>query len=74
MHGGTYNDIRGLIALVRGLGPVVPVLKKLVDLVTSGREASNLAQQTLQSSAETMGQCEDRLVRLESMTCGLRDQ
>ena len=74
LHGGTYNDIRNLVALVRGLGPVVPELKKVVDLVMSGREASNLAQQTLQSTSETMGQCEDRLVRLESMTCGLVDQ
>ena len=74
LHGGTYNDIRNLIALVRGLGPVVPELKKVVDLVMSGREASKLAQQTLQSTSETMGQCEDRLVRLESMTCGLVDQ
>eukprot|EP00439_Symbiodinium_sp_Y106_P077375 s433_g16.t1 len=74
LHGGTYSDIRNLIALVRGLGPVVPELKKVVELVTSGREASNHAQQTLQSTSETMGQCEDRLIRLESMTCGLVDQ
>ena len=30
LHGGTYNDIRNLVALVLGLGPVVPELKKVV--------------------------------------------
>ena len=74
LNGSTCSDIRNLVSLVRGLGPVVPEIKKLVDMVASGREASNCAQQTLQSSAEMVATCEDRLIRLESLTCGLVDQ
>ena len=73
-NGSTSTDVRNLVALVRGLGPIVPEVKKLVDMVACGREASNNAQQTLQSSAEMVATCEDRLVRLEALTCGLVDQ
>ena len=73
-NGSTTTDVRNLVALVRGVGPIVPEVKKLVDMVACGREASNNAQQTLQSSAEMVATCEDRLVHLEAMTCGLVDQ
>ena len=42
LHGSTCSDVRNLVSLVRGLEPVVPELKKLVDMVASGREASNI--------------------------------
>ena len=73
-HGWTSKLLADVTSLLRGLGPVVPQLKTLNDLVCAGRDASRTAQDTLSASSEAVQNCEDRLIRLESMTTGLVDQ
>ena len=72
--GPLSSNLREIIGQIRGLLPLVPETKKLLEMVDAGRHASTLAQGTLQSSTEAVQGCEDRLVRLEPLITGLIDQ
>ena len=72
--GPLSSNTREIIGQIRGLLPLVPETKKLLEMVDAGRHASTLAQGTLQSSTEAVQGCEDRLVRLEPLITGLIDQ
>ena len=73
-HGWTSKLLADVTSLLRGLGPVVPQLKTLNDMVCAGRDASKTAQDNLSASSEAVQNCEDRLIRLESMATGIVDQ
>ena len=73
-HGWSSKLVSDALSLLRGLGPVVPQLKALHDMVYAGKEASQVAQDTLSMSSDAIQNCEDRLVRLESLATGIVDQ
>eukprot|EP00439_Symbiodinium_sp_Y106_P037587 s1811_g4.t1 len=74
MHSHVAQQVNNAISLLRGLGPAVPEIKRVADMVTMGRDASSQAQQTLQQNTETAQAVEDRLVRIEPLLSGLVDQ
>ena len=73
-HGHTNQQLGNAISLLRGLGPAIPEIKRVADMVTMGRDASSQAQHTLQQNTETAQAVEDRLVRIEPIISGLVDQ
>ena len=74
MHSHTAQQVNNAISLLRGLGPAIPEIKRVADMVTMGRDASSQAQQTLQQNTETAQAVEDRLIRIEPVLSGLVDQ
>ena len=43
-HGHTNQQLGNAISLLRGLGPAIPEIKRVADMVTMGRDASSQAQ------------------------------
>ena len=69
--GWISKNLADTLSLLR---TICPQQQKMLEMIGAGREASVTAQQTLLSCAETVQTCEDRLVRLESLSTGVVDQ
>ena len=68
--GWISKNVSDVLSLLR---TVTPAQHKMMEMLSQGREASQLAQNTLLACAETVQTCEDRLVRVESLATGLVD-
>ncbi|CAE7571795.1 unnamed protein product [Symbiodinium sp. CCMP2456] len=87
-QGWISSQTRDIITLVRGLGPCVSETKRvgevvdqlmqktlrLEDGVFAGRRQSDSAQQTLQTTSDTMQNVEHRVMRIEGLVTGIVDQ
>ena len=85
--GWNSSQLRDLLTLVRGLGPVMPELKRLGDAleamtpkivrledgVFAGRRQSDCAQAALQTTSDGVQNIEHRLLRMESLISGVVD-
>ena len=74
-HSGWISKgVNDCTSLIRGLGPLVPQTKVMLEQLGQGKEASEQAQRTLQATGEAVQNCEHRLMRIESLTTGAIDQ